>query len=503
MAAALRFDNIGKVFPGVRALDGISFDVHAGQVHGLMGENGAGKSTLLKILGGEYQPDSGGVLVDGRAMRFPSAAASIAAGVAVIHQELQYVPDLTVAENLLLGRLPNVLGWVRKRDAQRFVRERLAAMGVDLDPQAKLCRLSIAQRQMVEICKALMRNARVIALDEPTSSLSHRETEVLFALVDDLRRDGRALIYISHRMDEIYRLCDACTIFRDGRQVASHASLADVPRESLVRQMVGREISDIYHYEPRALGGVRLSARALEGDALRAGASFDVRAGEIVGFFGLVGAGRSELMRVIYGADRRTGGALTLDGEPLDIRSTGDAIRHGIVLCPEDRKEEGIVAHASVAENINISCRRHTLRAGLFLDRKREAQTAERFIKLLKIKTPNRRQKIRFLSGGNQQKAILARWLAEPDLKVVILDEPTRGIDVGAKHEIYGVIYELAKRGCAIVMVSSELPEVLGVSDRIVVMREGRIAGELARDEANEEAVLNLALPQGATARAA
>ncbi|ONC41976.1 L-arabinose transporter ATP-binding protein [Burkholderia pseudomallei] len=503
MAAALRFDNIGKVFPGVRALDGISFDVQAGQVHGLMGENGAGKSTLLKILGGEYQPDSGSVLVDGRAMRFPSAAASIAAGVAVIHQELQYVPDLTVAENLLLGRLPSALGWVRKRDAQRFVRERLAAMGVDLDVQAKLRRLSIAQRQMVEICKALLRNARVIALDEPTSSLSHRETEVLFKLVDDLRRDGRALIYISHRMDEIYRLCDACTIFRDGRQVASHASLANVPRETLVRQMVGREISDIYHYAPRALGDVRLSARALEGDALRAGASFDVRAGEIVGFFGLVGAGRSELMRVIYGAQRRTGGALTLDGEPLDIRSTRDAIRRGIVLCPEDRKEEGIVAHASVAENINISCRRHGLRAGLFLDRKREAETADRFIKLLKIKTPNRRQKIRFLSGGNQQKAILARWLAEPDLKVVILDEPTRGIDVGAKHEIYGVIYELAKRGCAIVMVSSELPEVLGVSDRIVVMREGRIAGELARGEANEEAVLNLALPQGATAHAA
>ncbi len=503
LAAVLRFDNIGKVFPGVRALDGISFDVHGGQVHGLMGENGAGKSTLLKILGGEYQPDSGSVLVDGQPVRFASAAASIGAGIAVIHQELQYVPDLTVAENLLLGRLPNALGWVRKGDARRHVRERLQAMGVDLDPQAKLRKLSIAQRQMVEICKALMRNARVIALDEPTSSLSHRETEVLFKLVEDLRAEGRALIYISHRMDEIYRLCDACTIFRDGRRIASHAVLAEVPREQLVSQMVGREINDIYHYRPRPLGQTRLEVKALAGDALKAPADFSVRAGEIVGFFGLVGAGRSELMRVIYGADRKRGGALMLDGKPIEIRRTGDAIRHGIVLCPEDRKEEGIVAMATVAENINISCRRHSLRAGMFLNGRKEAETAERFIKLLKIKTPSRRQKIRFLSGGNQQKAILSRWLAEPDLKVVILDEPTRGIDVGAKNEIYQVIYELAERGCAIVMVSSELPEVLGVSDRIVVMRQGRIAGEVTREGANEQVVLNLALPQGPAEQAA
>lgn len=500
MSATLRFDNIGKVFPGVRALDGVSFEVEAGQVHGLMGENGAGKSTLLKILGGEYQPDSGRIMMDGQEVRFPSAAASIAAGVAVIHQELQYVPDLTVTENLLLGRLPNAFGWVNKRDAKRFVRERLAQMGVDLDPNAKLGRLSIAQRQMVEICKALLRNARVIALDEPTSSLSHRETEVLFKLVRELQADGRALIYISHRMDEIYELCTACTIFRDGRKVASHPALAEVTRETIVKEMVGREISDIYGYRPRRQGDVRLAADAIEGHGLSAPASFNVRAGEIVGFFGLVGAGRSELMRLVYGAEKRRGGRLTLDGAQVDVKSPGQAIRQGIVLCPEDRKEEGIVAMASVAENINISCRRHDLRAGLFLNRAKEAETADRFIKLLKIKTPNRRQKIRLLSGGNQQKAILSRWLAEPDLKVVILDEPTRGIDVGAKHEIYNVIYELAERGCAVVMVSSELPEVLGVSDRIVVMREGRISGQLSRGEASEPALLELALPQGAGA---
>jgi L-arabinose transport system ATP-binding protein len=499
VSATLRFDNIGKVFPGVRALDGVSFDVNAGEVHGLMGENGAGKSTLLKILGGEYQPDSGRVLIDAKEVHFASAAASIASGIAVIHQELQYVPDLTVAENLLLGALPNRLGWVDKRAAKAHVRERLTAMGVDLDPNAKLRKLSIAQRQMVEICKALLRNARVIALDEPTSSLSHRETEVLFKLVRDLKADNRALIYISHRMDEIYELCDACTIFRDGRKIASHLSLAEVPRETLVQEMVGREISDIYNYRARRLGEVRFSVKDVQGDALSAPANFEVKRGEIVGFFGLVGAGRSELMHLVYGADKKKGGTITLDGEAIRVRSTGEAIRHGIVLCPEDRKEEGIVAMATVAENINISCRRHYLRGGLFLDRKKEAQTAERFIQLLKIKTPSRKQRIRFLSGGNQQKAILSRWLAEPDLKVVILDEPTRGIDVGAKHEIYNVIYQLAERGCAIVMISSELPEVLGVSDRIVVMRQGRIAGELPRGEASEQAVLGLALPQSDT----
>ena len=504
MSATLRFENIGKVFPGVRALDGVSFDVNAGEVHGLMGENGAGKSTLLKVLGGEYQPDSGRVLIDEKEVHFPNAAASIAAGIAVIHQELQYVPDLTVAENLLLGALPNTFGWVHKGQAKKHVRERLQQMGVDLDPNAKLRRLSIAQRQMVEICKALLRNARVIALDEPTSSLSHRETEVLFKLVRDLQADNRALIYISHRMDEIYELCNTCTIFRDGRKIASHADLAQLPREVLVKEMVGREISDIYDYKARPLGDVRFSVKNMEGHALREPTSFDVRRGEIVGFFGLVGAGRSELMHLVYGADRKKAGTIALDGKEIKVRSAGEAIRQGIVLCPEDRKEEGIVAMASVAENINISCRRTFLRGGIFLNRTKEAETAERFIKLLRIKTPSRKQKIRFLSGGNQQKAILSRWLAEPELKVVILDEPTRGIDVGAKHEIYNVIYQLAERGCAIVMISSELPEVLGVSDRIIVMRQGRIAGEIARADANEQSVLSLALPQSEpTAKAA
>jgi len=491
----LRFENVSKVFPGVRALSGVSFEVRAGEVHGLMGENGAGKSTLLKILGGEYQPDAGRMLIDGREVRFPNAAASIAGGVAVIHQELQYVPDLSVAENLLLGRLPLTGGWFSKSRAVSVARERLAAMGVDLDPAINLRKLSIAQRQMIEICKALMRNAQVIALDEPTSSLSHTETEVLFRLVRQLRQEQRALIYISHRMNEIYELCDACTVFRDGKMIASHAGLKDLPRPTLVREMVGRDIADIYRYKKRPVGEVRLSASALMGKPLAAPATFEVRKGEIVGFFGLVGAGRSELMHLVYGARKKEMGEITLDGRAIRVDGPRSAIRHGMVLCPEDRKEDGIVAMASVSDNINISCRRHSSRVGVFLNRKREAQIADGFIRQLQIKTPSRRQKIRFLSGGNQQKAILARWLAEPDVRVVILDEPTRGIDIGAKHEIYNVIYELAERGCAIVVVSSELPEVLGIADRVVVMREGRIAGELDRERATEQSVLSLALP--------
>lgn len=499
MSSLLRFEDVSKIFPGVRALSGVSFDVRAGEVHGLMGENGAGKSTLLKVLGGEYQPDSGKVVIDGKDVRFASAAASIEAGVAVIHQELQYVPELSVAENLLLGRLPVSGGWFSKSRAVELARKRLEAMGVDLDPATSLRKLSIAQRQMVEICKALMRNARIIALDEPTSSLSHTETEVLFRLVRQLKHEQRALIYISHRMDEIYELCDSCTVFRDGKKIASHSDLRNLPRPTLVREMVGREILDIYHFRSRNLGEVRLSVAQLVGKPLAQPVSFHVRKGEIVGFFGLVGAGRSELVHLVYGSRKKQGGGITLDGQPLRIDGPRAAIRQGIVLCPEDRKEAGIVATASVADNINISCRRHSSRAGMFLNHKREIATADRFIRQLQIKTPGRRQKIRYLSGGNQQKAILARWLAEPDVRVVILDEPTRGIDIGAKHEIYSVIYELAERGCAIVVISSELPEVLGVSDRVIVMREGRIAGELPRAEATEQAVLSLALPDRST----
>ena len=338
-------------------------------------------------------------------------------------------------------------------------------------------------------------DARIIALDEPTSSLSHSEVDTLFRLVKDLRAQGTGMIYISHRLDEIFELCDDCSILRDGCKVAEFNGMQGVTKEALVARMVGREIRDIWGYRPRAVGPTRLEVRELEGHGPKAPASFKVAAGEIVGFFGLVGSGRSELMRLIYGAEQRRAGELLIDGQRLASDDIPSAIRSGIALCPEDRKEEGIIACRSVAENINISCRRHYRRLGLFTNDGKEAENARQYIDRLKIRTPSARQEIRLLSGGNQQKAVLARWLAEQNMRVLIVDEPTRGIDVGAKHEIYSVLYELAERGMAIVMVSSELPEVMGVADRILVMRQGRLVGEVARDEASEARILELALP--------
>ncbi|MBC3872507.1 L-arabinose ABC transporter ATP-binding protein AraG [Undibacterium flavidum] len=500
MSAYLEFEQVSKFFPGVTALNQVSFSAQAGRVHGLLGENGAGKSTLLKILGGQYKPDHGCLRIAGQAQAFHSAGDAIAAGVAVIHQELQYVPELTVTENILLGRLPRRFGFVDKTAARKLVSERLQALGVELDPDQLLVNLSIAQRQMVEICKALMQDAQIIAFDEPTSSLSHRETEILFRIIRDLREQGRTIIYISHRLEELYALCDACTIFRDGKKVATHAQMAAVAQDTLISDMVGRELSDIYDYQTRQVGATRLQVTNLVAkSAARSDQnpqSFFVRSGEILGFFGLVGAGRTELMRLLYGIDSAAAGAsIYLDGKELAPMIVSKAITSGIVLCPEDRKEQGILAQASVAENINIANRRGNLIAGLFLRHAEEAQLADQFIQKLNIKTPSREQTIANLSGGNQQKVILARWLAQENLKVVILDEPTRGIDVGAKNEIYRIIYEVAKTGCCVIVISSELPEILGISDRIMVMRDGQISGELRREEANEAAVLKLALP--------
>ena len=484
MSATLRFDNIGKVFPGVRALDGVSFDVHVGEVHGLMGENGAGKSTLLKILGGEYQPDSGRVLIDGNEVHFPSAAASIAAGIAVIHQELQYVPDLTrgrkpaarpLAEHVRLGEQARSQ---KHRDANACV-----AMGVDLDPNAKLRQpLDRAAADGRNLQGAAAQCARDRTRRTDQFAVAPRDRSAVQARARPAGGQPRADLHLApHGRDlrAVRHLHDFPRWPQD--RVASEARRRAARRRSS-RKWSAAKSATSYDYKPRELGrcafrvAKRRRARAHRTGELRSAARRDRRLLRSGGR----GAQRTDAPRSTARTARRPA-TITLDGKPIKVRSAGEAIRHGIVLCPEDRKEEGIDRDGDGRRRTSTSaCRRHYLRAGLFLDRKKEAQTAERFIKLLKIKTPSRRQKIRFLSGGNQQKAILSRWLAEPDLKVVILDEPTRGIDVGAKHEIYNVIYQLAERGCAIVMISSELPEVLGVSDRIVVMRQGRIAGRTA-----------------------
>jgi len=490
----LRFDAICKTFPGVRALDRVGFEVTAGTVHALMGENGAGKSTLLKILAGAHRPDSGNLVIDGEPHVFQSTAQALHAGVAVIYQELHLVPEMTVAENLYLGRLPASRGWVRGRELQKLARAQLAALGEEISPHAKVRSLPLAQQQMVEIAKALARDARVIAFDEPTSSLSSREVDRLFTIITRLRDEGRVILYVTHRLDEVFRICGAATVLRDGRHVETFPSLENTSPAAIVNRMVGRSIDDVFHYAPRPRGSKALDVKEIAGRGLSAAVSLSVAQGEIVGIFGLVGAGRTELLKLIYGATRPRSGQIEVDGKTVRIRSPGDAIANGVVLCPEDRKNEGIIPVRSVMENLNISSRRHFSPLGFIINSTRERANAAGYVQRLNVKTPSLSQLIVNLSGGNQQKVILGRWLGEK-LKVLLLDEPTRGIDVGAKSEIYSIIYQLAVTGVGVLLVSSELPEVLGICDRVLVIRQGRLVADMPRDRADPEAVLRLALP--------
>ncbi|MFI8416388.1 L-arabinose ABC transporter ATP-binding protein AraG [Serratia sp. NPDC078593] len=489
----LAFKGIGKTFPGVKALDDISFSCQTGQIHALMGENGAGKSTLLKILSGNYTPTQGEIYLKGQPVQFNTTTDALDAGVAIIYQELHLVPEMTVAENIYLGQLPTKCGLVDRKLLRYEARLQLEHLGLAIDPDTPLKYLSIGQWQMVEIAKALARNAKVIAFDEPTSSLSARETEQLFRVIRELRAEGRVILYVSHRMEEIFALSDAITVFKDGRYVRTFDDMSQVNHQQLVQAMVGRDLGDVYGYQPREQGAVRLQLDNLQASGVKTPIDLSVKAGEIVGLFGLVGAGRSELMKGIFGATRIRGGQLTLDGQPITIRSPIDAIRAGIMLCPEDRKADGIIPVHSVRDNINISARRKSIKAGCLINNTWETRNAAHHIQALNIKTPSAEQLIMNLSGGNQQKAILGRWLSE-EMKVMMLDEPTRGIDVGAKHEIYNVIYQLAQQGIAVLFASSDLPEVLGLADRIIVMREGAISGELLHDNATEELALSLAM---------
>ncbi len=491
----LSFRGISKTFPGVKALSDISFDCYAGQVHALMGENGAGKSTLLKILSGNYAPSGGTLALQGKEVSFTDTTAALNAGVAIIYQELHLIPEMTVAENIYLGQLPQKGGLVNRSLLNYEARLQLEHLGLDIDPQTPLKYLSIGQWQMVEIAKALARNAKVIAFDEPTSSLSAREIDNLFRVIRELRNEGRVILYVSHRMEEIFALSDAITVFKDGRYVRTFDDMQQVNHDSLVQAMVGRDLGDIYGWQPREYGAEMLRLEGVKAPGVRHPVSFSVKRGEIVGLFGLVGAGRSELMKGLFGGTRITAGQLIIDGKPLSIQKPAHAIRAGMMLCPEDRKAEGIIPVHSVRDNINISARRKSVRAGCLINDGWEVENADHHIRSLNIKTPGAEQLIMNLSGGNQQKAILGRWLSE-EMKVILLDEPTRGIDVGAKHEIYNVIYALASRGVAVLFASSDLPEVLGVADRILVMREGEIAGELLHGEADEKQALSLAMPK-------
>lgn len=488
---SLRFDSISKSFPGVQALDAVSFEVPAGSVHALVGENGAGKSTLLKILSGAYQPDSGHILINQNVVEFHSPLDAINAGIAVIYQELHLVSEMSVAENVLLGHFPSKFGWLDRTQLMQRTIEQLETVGIEVDPNAKVGKLALAQRQMVEIAKALSRDANIIAFDEPTSSLSWREVERLFEIIESLKNRNKIILYVTHRMDEVFSLCDHVTVLRDGKHITTERTAAGFDSRKLVRLMVGREIEDIFGYRPRKIGDEALSVQGLVAKGLAEPATLSIKKGEIVGVFGLVGSGRTELLRAIYAATEPTHGTIAVNGNLVYIRNTSDAIRSGIALCPEDRKQEGVFPLRSVKENENISARR---KRGFLIDEKWETKNAQIQVERLKVRPPSLDQPVGLLSGGNQQKVVLGRWLSE-NVKVLLFDEPTRGIDVGAKREIYETIYSLAESGVAILLVSSELPEVLGVCDRILVMRQGRIVADLPRCQATQESLLEIALP--------
>ena len=503
-AFALEAEGISKFFPGVKALDNVSLRVRPGTVHALMGENGAGKSTLMKCLIGIYRPDKGSIRVKGEPVEFTDTMDALRSGISMIHQELNLVPHMTVAENIWLGREPMKYGFVDHGQLTRQTQALLDKLNIRLTADRLVGDLSIAAQQMVEIAKAVSWNADIVIMDEPTSALTEGEVAHLFTIIRDLRAQGKAIIYISHKMDEIFAITDEISVFRDGTWVGSK-NTTEFTRQSLITQMVGRELTQLFPKFNNTIGEEVLTVRNLTRQGVFHDVSFSVRRGEILGVAGLVGAGRSEVMESLFGMERFDSGEVLIDGAPVTIDSPSVAIEKGMALLTEDRKKSGLFLVLSVLENMSI------VKMPEYIGEVRTmviAATNGQYgaasvnstvnkplmvqIRRLNIKTPTMDQIINNLSGGNQQKVLIARWLlAQP--KILILDEPTRGIDVGAKAEIYHLISELANRGVAVIMVSSELPEILGMSDRVMVMHEGRITGILEKDEADQETILSLA----------
>jgi ribose transport system ATP-binding protein len=491
MIPVLTMRGIRKAFPGVVALDGVDFTLHAGEVHVLLGENGAGKSTLMKILSGAYRRDAGDIEIDGRPVSIESPRAAQALGIATIYQELSLVPQLTVAQNILLGHEPSRMGWIDQRGLDDEARDSLRDAGLDIDPQRRVDRLGIAEQQMVEVAKALFRRARVIVMDEPTSALTAREIDRLFDVIRRVTAAGVAVVYISHRMRELTEIGDRVTVLRDGRHVGTFV-LSDVSTADLVRLMANRDVRDHFPRRRGAISDELLRVDGLSGPSGVHDVSLVVRRGEIVGLAGLMGAGRTELARIIIGADPPSAGRVMLEGRPVPASSPRRAIGAGIGFLPEDRKRHGLVMTLSVCENIGLPNLARWSRGGI-VSRRVEREQAHRWVGELRIKTPHADERVVRLSGGTQQKVVLARSLAA-DAKLFVMDEPTRGVDVGAKVEIYELMNRLTDAGAGILMISSDLPEVLGMSDRIYVMRRGRIEAEFDAASASEERVLQAAL---------
>lgn len=489
----VEMQDITKTFPGVKALDHAQLTLYEGEVLGLLGENGAGKSTLMNVLGGIYKPDSGKISVDGQEVRIESVVDAQKLGIAFIHQEIALVPYLSVAENIFLGRERMTAGMVDKRKMYREAKQWLDMVGLDVNPATLVCRLSIGRQQMVEIAKACSLNMKLMIMDEPTSSLSEKEVNSLFDMMRRLKEKGIGIIYISHKLSEIFTITDRVCVMRDGGYIGVIVT-KESDQSELVQMMVGRELDNYYERTFNELGEVVLEAKGINAGTRVIDCSFQVRKGEILGFYGLVGAGRSELIKAIMGLYPRDSGQVILKGEDISGLSTMKIQERGLVLVPENRKLEGLILKNTIMFNVGISVL-HRFIHYFRVNTKTEKEITDTAIGNLKIKTPSRNQMVRNLSGGNQQKVVLAKWLAaNPD--VLILDEPTRGVDVGAKAEIYSIMNKLAANGMAIIMISSEMPETINMCDRMLIMSEGRIRGNLDKSEFEQEKILHYAVAE-------
>ena len=495
----LRMTAISKRFPGALALDGVDLTVAPGEIHALLGENGAGKSTLLKILAGAQPPDSGVIEFAGKPVVFESPHAAQMLGIVTIYQEFTLAPNMTICENVFIGREPGskvFVSWRRMAEETRALTRRI---GLDANPMTLVRELSVAEQQMVEIARALSMKSRLIVMDEPTSALSRTEVEKLFRIIRDLKAEGLSVIFVTHRLEEVFEICDSYTVLRDGKFVGT-GKVADTDIDGIIRLMVGREVSSLYsRRNDAAFGEVALAVEGLSrrgssrdpSATVLADVSLSVRRGEILGVAGLVGAGRTEMARAVFGADPFDSGAIFVDGKPVRIFSPQEAIRHGIGLVPEDRKQQALFLSLAIRMNLSMASLDRVSKWGVFIDEAKESAMVEQYRKALSIRMAGPEQIVANLSGGNQQKVVLARWLAlQP--KVLIVDEPTRGIDVGAKVDVHNLLFDMARSGIAVIAISSELPEVLAISDRIVTMREGRVTGEIARENADQQKLMTM-----------
>ena len=488
----LQMKGVKKYFPGVKALDGVDFELKKGEIHALLGENGAGKSTLIKILTGIYSMTEGSIHIKGEEVHMKSVKDARDNRIAAIHQEICLVPYISVARNVYLGReLRNKLGLMDDKTMEAETQKLLDRLGMDIDASKEVRQYSIAQQQLIEIAKALALDAEILLMDEPTSSLTEKEVVNLFETIRRLKDNGTSIIYISHRMEELFELSDRVTVLRDGQYINTYVT-KDTTREELVAAMVGRQLTEFYVKDSVPQDEVFLEVKNLSREGVFQNVSFTLKKGEILGVSGMVGAGRSEVARAIVGIDEKQSGEVLLEGKPLDIKKPIDAINAGIVLIPENRKEEGLVLENSVRFNTTLAVLKEFIR-GIFWNRKKEENIVDEHINSLKIRTPHQEQLVLNLSGGNQQKVVIAKWLATQP-KVLIMDEPTRGVDVGAKAEIYTIMNSLAKQGISIIMISSDLPEIINMSDRVLVMREGNLAAILEKDEIGQEQIMRYAV---------